>query len=98
MFDIERFVADCRKALKERSPQSAIREIVARTMSNPGEVEKALGTPHEAKLVTLHQAPDLTILNGGDFFGVPRSEFDPDTLEERPYDAEKAKQLFREAN
>jgi predicted metal-dependent enzyme (double-stranded beta helix superfamily) len=63
MFDIERFVADCRTALKVRSPQSAIKEIVACAMSNPGDVEKALGTPHEAKFVTLHQAPDLTILN-----------------------------------
>ncbi|HTP95864.1 MAG TPA: hypothetical protein VMK05_08420 [Burkholderiales bacterium] len=35
---------------------------------------------------------------GGDFFAVPRSEFDPQTLEERPYDVEKAKRLFLEAN
>lgn len=31
---------------------------------------------------------------GGDFFNVARSEFDPDTLEERPFDVEKAKALF----
>jgi hypothetical protein len=35
---------------------------------------------------------------GGDFFAVSRSEFDPDTLEERPYDVEKTKRLFEEAN
>lgn len=35
---------------------------------------------------------------GGDFFSVARSEFDPQTLEERPYDVEKAKRLFLEAN
>ena len=35
---------------------------------------------------------------GGDFFAVPRSEFDPDTLEERPYDVEKTKRVFLEAN
>jgi hypothetical protein len=35
---------------------------------------------------------------GGDFFAVPRSEFDAETLEERPYDIEKAKRLFLEAN
>ncbi len=175
MFDIERFVADCRTALNEHSPQSAIKELVARAVSLPREVEQALGTPQEAKLVTLHQSPDLTILNliwapgmsiyphdhrmwaviglyggrednlfyrrtaqglvrtggksletsdttllgksvihavtnplseftgaihvyGGDFFAVPRSEFDPDTFEERPYDPEKAKRLFQEAN
>jgi predicted metal-dependent enzyme (double-stranded beta helix superfamily) len=175
MFDLERFVADCRAALNEHSPQSAIKEIVARAVAQPGEVEQGLGTPQEGKLSTLYQAPDLTILNliwapgmsiyphdhrmwvviglyggredntfyrrttqglvktggkqlettdavilgdkvihavtnplsqftgaihvyGGDFFAAPRSEFDPDTFEERPYDAEKAKRLFREAN
>jgi predicted metal-dependent enzyme (double-stranded beta helix superfamily) len=35
---------------------------------------------------------------GGDFFGTPRSEFDPQSLEERPFDVEKAKSLFQEAN
>ena len=31
---------------------------------------------------------------GGDFFGVERSEWDPDSLEERPYDVEKARRMF----
>jgi predicted metal-dependent enzyme (double-stranded beta helix superfamily) len=35
---------------------------------------------------------------GGDFFATPRSEFDPDTLEERPYDVERTKRVFAEAN
>jgi predicted metal-dependent enzyme (double-stranded beta helix superfamily) len=35
---------------------------------------------------------------GGDFFAVSRSEWDPDTLEERPYDIERAKRVFVEAN
>jgi len=35
---------------------------------------------------------------GGDFFAVSRSEFDPQTYEERPYDVEKAKRVFLEAN
>ncbi len=35
---------------------------------------------------------------GGDFFAVPRSEWDPQTLEERPFDIEHAKQVFAEAN
>ena len=175
MFDLERFISDCRTALNERSPQSAIKEIVARAVAHPSDVEQALGTPTEAKLATLHQSPELTILNliwapgmsiyphdhrmwaviglyggrednifyrrsaqglvqaggkqleitdttllgqsvihavtnplsqftgaihvyGGEFFAAPRSEFDPDTFKERPYDAEKAKRLFREAN
>lgn len=35
---------------------------------------------------------------GGDFFRIPRSEFDVETLEERPFDIERAKRAFLEAN
>lgn len=35
---------------------------------------------------------------GGDFFATPRSEWDSETLRERPFDLEAARQLFREAN
>lgn len=175
MFDTERFISDCREALKESSPQSAIRELVERATSRPGEVERALGTPKWAEIGTLHSSPELTILNivwapcmylyphdhrmwaviglyggrednvfyrrtprglveaggkeletsdtillgktvihavtnplrqftgaihvyGGDFFGVPRSEWDPETLQERAYDVERAKQVFADAN
>jgi predicted metal-dependent enzyme (double-stranded beta helix superfamily) len=35
---------------------------------------------------------------GGDFFGTPRSEWDPDTLAERPFDLEAARARFRAAN
>lgn len=34
----------------------------------------------------------------GDFFGVVRSEWDPETLLEQPYDVEKNPRLFEEAN
>jgi predicted metal-dependent enzyme (double-stranded beta helix superfamily) len=175
MFEIGRFVADCQAALNESSPALAIKEIVERTVSQPAEVEQALGTPRWAEIGTLYRSPELTILNiiwapgmylyphdhrmwaiiglyggrednvfyrrtarglenaggkdlgkadtillgktvihavtnplrqftgalhvyGGDFFGVPRSEWDPETLEERPYDVEKTKRVFLEAN
>ena len=35
---------------------------------------------------------------GGDFFAKPRSEWDPESLHERPFDLEAAKKLFQEAN
>ena len=35
---------------------------------------------------------------GGDFFAVPRSEWDPHTFEERPYDIEHAREVFERAN
>jgi len=175
MFDIERFIADCRTALQEHSSHSAVKEIVERAMAHPDEVERALGMPERAEISTLHRSAELTVLNviwapgmsiyphdhrmwavigiyggredntfyrrsahglaqaggkhletrdtillgetvihavtnplrrftgaihvyGGDFFAVPRSEFDPVTFEERPYDVEKARELFRKAN
>jgi predicted metal-dependent enzyme (double-stranded beta helix superfamily) len=35
---------------------------------------------------------------GGDFFGTPRSEWTADTFVERPFDPERARQVFAEAN
>jgi predicted metal-dependent enzyme (double-stranded beta helix superfamily) len=35
---------------------------------------------------------------GGDFFAEPRSEWDAETLRERPFDLEGARRLFQEAN
>jgi predicted metal-dependent enzyme (double-stranded beta helix superfamily) len=175
MFDLDRFIADCRGALTESAPQLAVKELVDRAVSRPADVEKTLGTPEWAGIGTLHRSPELTILNivwapcmslyphdhrmwaviglyggrednlfyrrtpeglaraggkeleaadaillgktvihsvtnplrqftgaihvyGGDFFGVPRSEWNPETLRERPYDVERAKRVFAEAN
>jgi predicted metal-dependent enzyme (double-stranded beta helix superfamily) len=35
---------------------------------------------------------------GGDFFGTPRSDWDPETLKERPYDVERARKVIADAN
>jgi len=35
---------------------------------------------------------------GGDFFGVPRKEWDPERLTEQPYDVQRALALFEESN
>jgi predicted metal-dependent enzyme (double-stranded beta helix superfamily) len=35
---------------------------------------------------------------GGDFFAPGRSEWDPETLTERPFDVERARRLFAAAN
>jgi len=35
---------------------------------------------------------------GGDFFGVPRSEWDPERLVEHPYDLQRTLALFEESN
>lgn len=175
MFDLDQFIADCRHALTERGPEVAIRELVARAVAQPSDIERVLGTPRWGGISTLHHSPQLTILNivwtpgmaiyphehgmwaviglyrgredntfyrrsteglvaangkqlerrdtvllgsavihavtnprraftgavhvyGGDFFATPRSEWTPDTFEERPFDAQRARRVFAEAN
>ena len=175
MFDRDTFIADCRAALNESTPEVAVRELVERAMAEPAALERALGTPSAGGVTALHRSPELTILNvvwrpgmaiyphdhrmwaviglyggredntfyrrspgglvvagrktletrdaallgqsvvhavtnplrvftgaihvyGGDFFAMPRSEWTPDTLEERPYDVERAMRTFAEAN
>ena len=175
MFDLDRFIADCRAALATGHPPAAVRELAARAVAEPGQVEAALGPPRLGGLFTLHHGSDLTILNvvwapgmtiyphdhrmwaviglyggredntfyrrgqhglalvggtqlecsqtallgeaaihsvvnplqgftgaihvyGGDFFGMARSEWTPDTLEERPFDVERARRAYAAAN
>ena len=178
MFHLDQFVADCRAALREESRQQAVREVVARAVSHPGEILNALGEPQKAEMQALYRSDDLTILNviwapwmnllphnhqmwaiiglysgrednifwrrvpgggglveaagaralrekdaeplgrdvihsvnnpiprltaalhvyGGDFFGVPRSEWDAETLKEQQCSGEKMARRFEEAN
>jgi predicted metal-dependent enzyme (double-stranded beta helix superfamily) len=175
MFNLDHFIADCRAVLAERSPEASIKELVARAVAEPAQVEAVLGTPRQGEITTLHHSPELTVLNviwtpgmaiyphdhrmwtviglyggqedntfyrrgpgglavaggkqlgardvavlgqavihsvanplrvftgaihvyGGDFFGTPRSEWTPDTLQERPFDMERARRVYADAN
>src|SRR5262245_7461371 len=175
MFQSDRFIEDCRASLREQNPHAAVREIVARAVSEPGQILKSLGEPKLSGIQTIYRSDSLTILNvlwgprmavyppdhrmravigihsgrednsidrrsehglvahgakmldlkdtlplgeavihavtnpldritaaihvyGGDFFAVPRSEWDPQTLQERPFDIEHARAVFEEAN
>lgn len=176
MFDLERFVDDCRSAVASADGSRAVREVVAEAVSDPAAVAAALGEPEQAGIRTLHRAPELTILDftwapwmslkahdhhmwavigiffgrednlfwrrtersieaagagtlgvgdvaplgrdvihsvvnptgkytraihvyGGDFFAPPRprSEWDPETLVERPWDMDDTRRLFAAA-
>jgi predicted metal-dependent enzyme (double-stranded beta helix superfamily) len=179
MFDLDSFVADCRAALREDSSHKAVREVVARAVSDPSAILAGLGEPTRGEVQKLYNAEDLTVINviwaphmtimphnhemwavigvytgrednifwrrlpedaqgrleaagakslapkdaaplgrdiihsvtnpvprltaalhvyGGDFFAQPRSEWDPETLSEQPYDVTKTLRLFEEAN
>ena len=179
MFDLDRFIADCRAAIAEDASHKLVREVVERAVAAPGDVLKAVGEPRFGTVEALYRGDDVTILNvvwpplftimphehrlwavigvytggednmywrrigepgsskidaagarslrvgdveplgrdivhsvtnpigklsgaihvyGGDFFAVERSEWDPETLVERPYDIEKNMRLFTDAN
>ena len=56
--------------------------------------------PDDAIHSVVNPIPRLTgaiHVYGGDFFAAPRSEWDSDTLRERPFDLEAARRVFREA-
>ena len=63
MFDLDRFVEDCRAAVREDPSHKAAREVVARAVSDPRGVLRGIGEPRRAEVQKLYHAPDLTILN-----------------------------------
>jgi predicted metal-dependent enzyme (double-stranded beta helix superfamily) len=62
MFDLDRFIADLRATLPDRSRQP-MKEIVARAVSDPAALIRAIGEPDKAGVQVLHKAPDLTVMN-----------------------------------
>jgi predicted metal-dependent enzyme (double-stranded beta helix superfamily) len=63
MVDVEQFIADCRAALSRDRDQMAVREVVAKAVSEPKQVLKMLGEPTRAGIRRIHHSPELTILN-----------------------------------
>jgi len=177
--ELQQFIADCRTAITDHAPTKAIRETVARAVTNRRALEKMLGTPEKGGIQKVYASDDLTIINviwaphmtimphnhnmwavigvyggrednifwrrlkndsagrieaagarslgpkdvwplgediihsvtnptsrltgaihvyGGDFFAQRRSEWEPEGLQEMPYDIDKNMQLFAGAN
>src|SRR5258707_887792 len=63
MFDLDRFVADCRSALVVDNSHKLVREVVEQAVSDPTAIINALGEPARGELKTLYRSPDLTVLN-----------------------------------
>ncbi|MGI9224467.1 MAG: hypothetical protein ACR2QX_08340 [Woeseiaceae bacterium] len=61
--DIERFVEDCVNANKESEAQAAIKDVLARAVSDPNGVVAALGEPTRAGINVIHRSDTLTIFN-----------------------------------
>jgi predicted metal-dependent enzyme (double-stranded beta helix superfamily) len=63
MFDLDRFIEDCRDAVQGDRSHKAAREVLARANCDPAAILAALGEPTQAAVTPLYKSPDLTILN-----------------------------------
>jgi predicted metal-dependent enzyme (double-stranded beta helix superfamily) len=63
MFELDQFIADCRAALAADKSHKGVREVVARAVSDPAAVLKALAEPKRSEVRKLRHSSDLTILN-----------------------------------
>lgn len=61
--DLDQFVEDCIAANSEADGQAAVLGVLARAVSQPKQLQSALGEPEKAGLFVLHRAADLTIFN-----------------------------------
>ena len=61
--DLDRFVADCVAANREREPQAAVLEVLARAVRSSAAVRAALGETREAAIRVLHRSKTLTIFS-----------------------------------
>jgi predicted metal-dependent enzyme (double-stranded beta helix superfamily) len=63
LFDLDRFIADCRAAITLDPSHKSVREVVARAISDPPAVIAGLGAPERAEVQKLYHSTELTILN-----------------------------------
>jgi predicted metal-dependent enzyme (double-stranded beta helix superfamily) len=63
MFEVEQFVSDCRAAFAQDLTHKAVREVLARAVSDPADVLESLGEPKSAQIRELFHSEKLTILN-----------------------------------
>jgi hypothetical protein len=61
-FDVDELVAACVACRDEPDPHRAVRDVLARTVSEPGVVAERL-PPERAGITLLYNAPDLTVIN-----------------------------------
>ena len=63
MFDIDRFIENCRAAVREDPSYKAAREVLARANADPAAILAAFGDPTRAGVTPLYKSDTLTILN-----------------------------------
>jgi predicted metal-dependent enzyme (double-stranded beta helix superfamily) len=80
-----------------RRSDSGLIELGAKTLDTKDVIPLGEAVIHSVTN-PLEQITAAIHVYGGDFFATPRSEWDPQTLEERPYDITHAMQVFEDSN
>lgn len=63
MFELDRFIEDCREAVRDTDSLKAVREVVAEAVADPNGLISALGEPKLGTVNCLYRSDDLTIIN-----------------------------------
>ena len=81
----------------QRHPGAAIEAVSAASLSESESFPLSETAIHSVTN-PIRRLTGAIHIYGGDFFATPRSEWDPETLQERPFDLEAARRGFKEAN
>ncbi len=63
MFNLEKFVEDCKSAVEQDPTHCGVAEVVDRAFSDPSAVTTALGEPTKSGIIPIYSSPELTIVN-----------------------------------
>ena len=63
MFDLGRFVSDCRAAVDADPTHRAVHEVMVRAFADPSSILTAVGEPTTAGVTAIHRSKELTIIN-----------------------------------
>lgn len=61
LIEMQKFIEDCIAANKESNAQEAVKDVLAKGVSNPSAMLNAIGAPTEAGLKVFHRSKELTI-------------------------------------
>ena len=63
LIEMQKFIEDCIAANRESNPQEAVKEVLARGVSDPSAMLKDIGEPTQAGLKVFLRSKDLTIFS-----------------------------------
>lgn len=63
MFNLENFIEDCKKGVREDPTHKTVSELAKSALSDPDATMAAVGEPISAGLNAIYRSPELTILN-----------------------------------